>query len=289
MELTESIKAQYPFAGHFAHLGKHKMHYIDEGQGSVIVMVHGNPTWSFYYRHLIKELSKEYRVIALDHIGCGLSDKPQDYNYTLEQRVDDLGMLLNELGVIKYSLIVHDWGGAIGFGQAVKHPEQVENIVILNTAAFRSKRIPFTIGLCKMKYIGPWIVKNLNAFCYPATFMTTVKKLPKETKQAYLFPYRNSNNRVAISEFVQDIPLDEKHRSYAYLKNIEEKLPTLTGKKLIIWGGQDFCFNDEFFERWKEIYPDAKVEYFANAGHYVLEDEKEKALSSIKGFLKNEQ
>lgn len=292
MELTNNLKKHYPFQSNFLDLDGVNYHYVDEGpshkeDAPTIILVHGNPTWSFYYRNIISHLSKTFRVIAPDHIGCGLSDKPLDYNYTLEQRIKDLGTLVKFLDLKKYSMLVHDWGGAIGFGHAVDHSDQIEKIIILNTAAFRSKRIPFTIGLCKNKFFGPFIVKYFNAFCYPATFMTTEKKLSKDIKAGYLFPYQTPKTRVAISEFVQDIPMDPSHPSYQTLLNIENKLPNLKSDKLILWGGKDFCFNDEFFTKWREIYPEADYRYYGNAGHYVIEDEKDATLQEIDLFLGN--
>ncbi|MBT4790875.1 MAG: alpha/beta fold hydrolase [Halobacteriovoraceae bacterium] len=280
-------KVEYPFGHNFYELNNTKMHYVDEGQGDVVVMVHGNPTWSFYYRNLIKHLSKSFRVIAIDHIGCGLSDKPIDYNYTLEQRINDLTGLLFSLKLSKYSMVVHDWGGAIGFGHAVEHTQNIDKMIILNTAAFLSQEIPFSISLCKNKFFGPFIVKYLNAFCYPATFLSTEKKLSKVVKKAYLAPYSKPKLRQAISEFVQDIPLDKNHGSYDLLKQIESKLTDLSGKKLILWGGKDFCFNDHFFKKWQEIYPEAQYKYYEGAGHYILEDEKEDTLFLIEKFLKD--
>ena len=227
MELTNDLKELYPFKSNYFDINGSQYHYVDEGQGDkTIVMVHGNPTWSFYYRDIIKDLSKKYRVIAVDHFGCGLSDKPLDYEYTLENRISDLSKLISFLKLDKYSMIVHDWGGAIGFGHAVNNVESIEKMIILNTAAFRSKRIPFTINLCKLKHFGPFIVKYFNAFCYPATFMTTKRSLSPLEKKGYLFPYQGVGNREAISEFVQDIPLKEDHRSYNTLKEIEEKFIT---------------------------------------------------------------
>ncbi|MFT6633001.1 MAG: haloalkane dehalogenase [Bacteriovoracaceae bacterium] len=285
MVISEELKNLYPFKSNFLNLNDNQYHYVDEGTGPVIILVHGNPTWSFYYRDIIKELSKTYRVIVPDHMGCGLSDKPQNYKYTLEQRIIDLGKLVHHLALDKYSVLVHDWGGAIGFGHAVKHTESIEKMVILNTAAFRSKRIPFSIGLCKNKFFGSFLVKYLNGFCLPATFMTTEKPLDKLVKKGYLFPYSTPSNRIAISEFVQDIPLDESHQSYSTLKSIEENLSGLKGKKLILWGGKDFCFNDEFYNKWREIYPEAEFKYYENAGHYIIEDEKEDSLKMITEFL----
>jgi len=286
--IPDSLKKLYPFESNFHKIGEHNYHYLDEGKGEerdVIVLVHGNPTWSFYFRDIILELSKSHRVIAPDHIGCGLSDKPQNYNYTLNQRVNDLSSLMESLKIKKYSMLVHDWGGAIGFGHAVRHHDRIEKMIILNTGAFRSRRMPFSIRLCKNKFFGAFIVKYLNAFCYPATFMTTSKPLSKEVKAGYLYPYQNVKNRIAISEFVKDIPMDQNHRSYETLTEIEKQLPSLKGEKLILWGGNDFCFNDEFYNKWTKIYPEAQTKYYKNAGHYIIEDEKEDSIKMIKGFL----
>ena len=132
-----------------------KLHYIDEGSGEPIVMVHGNPTWSFYYRHLIDSLRDSYRVIVPDHIGCGLSDKPDDsrYRYTLSSRVDDLERLLDHLGLDRdLTLIMHDWGGMIGMAYAARHPERIARLVVSNTAAFHkpaSKPMPRALTICR--------------------------------------------------------------------------------------------------------------------------------------------
>lgn len=285
MELIKSIKAQYPFKSNFLKIEGHNYHYLDEGTGPVIVMVHGNPTWSFYYRNLILGLKDKFRVIVPDHMGCGLSDKPEEYDYTLERRIADLNTLLHSLEVKEYHMVVHDWGGAIGFGNAVLNEGELKKVVILNTAAFLSKKIPFTINLLKNKIWGPFAVRALNGFCFPATFMTTEKKLKPEVKEAYLFPYNNYKNRIAVSEFVQDIPMKENHRSYPKLKEVESKLKTLNSEKLILWGGKDFCFNDHFYHRWKSIYPEASFKYFEDAGHYVLEDKPEECLKEIRSFF----
>src|SRR5436305_2156201 len=125
-----------------------RLHYLDEGDGEPVVMVHGNPTWSFYYRHLVEALSPSHRVIVPDHIGCGLSDKPDDsrYAYTLASRVDDLEALLEHLGIVKdITLVVHDWGGMIGMVYATRHPKRIRRLVVLNTAGFhlpQAKRFP---------------------------------------------------------------------------------------------------------------------------------------------------
>ena len=285
MVIAKELKSIYPFESKYFEVGDHKLHYVDEGIGDVIFLIHGNPTWSFYYREIIKDLSTKYRVIALDHLGCGLSDKPDYYDYTLANRVHHLTNFINSFQLEKYSMMVHDWGGAIGFGHATNHASEIHKMIILNTAAFLSTKIPFSISLCKNKFFGKFLVESLNGFCFPATFMTTTKKLSPLVKSGYLAPYQNKKNRKAIYEFVKDIPLDSKHKSFDTLKTIESKLDLIQCPKLVLWGGRDFCFNDHFYRQWQSIYPDAKFKYYENAGHYVIEDEKSDTLQMINDFL----
>lgn len=283
---NSKLKDIYPFKSHFLKLkNDYNYHYVDEGEGSPVLMVHGNPTWSFYYRNLGNALKGNHRIVIPDHIGCGLSDKPQNFEYTLENHIENLKTLVKFLDLKNITLVVHDWGGAIGFGLATQMPELFSKIVILNTAAFHINRIPFTINLCKNKLFGRYIVKNWNAFAWPATFMATKKGLKDIEKKGYLLPYDNPANRIAVAEFVQDIPLKSNHRSYETLKNIERKLSLLKIPKMILWGGKDFCFNDLFFNKWKSIYPDAYYKYYKNAGHYILEDEKDDVIKNIQDFV----
>lgn len=238
-------------------------------------MVHGNPTWSYYYRHLIAHFRLSHRVIALDHMGCGLSDKPSDYSYCLAQHIENLESLLAHLGIGRFSLIVHDWGGAIGFGCAVQHLDQIDKIALMNTAAFRSTRLPWRIRLCRLPVIGEIIVRLFNGFAGPARYMAVVNKLTAETAGNYLAPYDSWNHRIAIARFVQDIPMDSSHSSYALLVEIENRLPLLRDQKtplLLLWGGKDFCFNDHFYNEWQRRFPEAESHYFSDGGHYVLED-----------------
>lgn len=280
------IKQEYPFKPKRLRLKNgHEISYLDEGQGPVILMLHGNPTWSFYYRNLVKHFAPNHRVIVPDHLGMGLSDQPQDFSYQLHQHVAHVEELLDALNIEKFSLIVHDWGGAIGFGVATLRPQAVERAVILNTAAFNAAEwIPKRIALCRAPLIGEPLVRGLNGFALPATFMTTVRPLSKMVRQAYLAPYSNWSARVAVARFVQDIPLNTYHPSYETLAAIEAALPALDFPKLILWGEKDFCFDMRFFERWKKIYPEAES-LVLPAGHYVLEDMPEQCAEAIEGFF----
>ena len=278
----------YPFSSHFAKIDGHRLHYLDEGSGPVIVMVHGNPTWSYYYRHLVSLLAPHFRVIVPDHIGCGLSDKPQEYPYRLADHIRNLQGLLTHLKVTTFSLIVHDWGGAIGMGVAGVSPEAVERIVVLNTGAFRSQRIPFRIRICRWPILGALIVRGLNGFAWPASFMAVTRRLAKDVAAAYLAPYDSWAHRVAVHGFVRDIPLDASHPSYQTLTAVEAGLEDLARRKipmLICWGGKDFCFNDHFYGEWCSRFPEADTLYLPEAGHYVLEDGLEQIRPRLKHFF----
>lgn len=285
-ELPEAIRSLYPFQSHWLDVPAGKMHYLDEGQGTPVLMVHGNPTWSFFYRNLVIGLRDEFRCIVPDHIGCGLSDKPQDFTYRLQDHIDHLITLVESLKLEKFHLVVHDWGGAIGTAVAEHFADKVQCIQVLNTAAFLSKVIPLRINVCRLPGVGEWWIRGFNAFAGAATFMAVTKPLPPAVKQGYLYPYNNYRNRIATHRFVKDIPLSSQHPSYAALEKIEAELPKLADKPMqICWGGRDFCFNDHFYEGWVKRFPKAMTHYFKDAGHYVLEDEAEACLSNIRKFF----
>ena len=267
------------------------MSYLDEGPRTdeAVLLLHGNPTWSFYYRDLVRALAPRVRCIAPDHVGMGLSAKPPDYDYSLATRIGDIEALVASLGLKRVHLVVHDWGGAIGFGWAVRHPEQVGAIAILNTAAFPSDRIPARISLCRQPLLGEWIVRGGNGFAWPATWMAMhARRLGTDEKRGYLFPYDSWANRIAVHRFVRDIPLEANHRSRATLEEIAHHLPDLAGRpQRILWGGRDFCFDDSFLARWRELFPQAEVDYQPQAGHYVLEDAGAAPRSRLETFLLN--
>ena len=287
MEITipQELKNEYPFQSHFINVDeKNQLHYIDEGAGPVIVMLHGNPTWSFFYRNLIKDLSKSHRVIVPDHIGCGLSSKPEDYQYTLINHINNVEKLLNHLNIEKFSLIVHDWGGAIGMGVATRAPQKIEKIVAMNTACFTSEDIPFRINILRND-LGEWMIRSMNAFALPATFMAVNKKLNPIVKKGFLLPYNNFHNRIATAKFVRDIPMDKTHQTYPTLKKIEEHLKDIKAPVLLLWGEKDFCFNMNFYKRWQDFFPEAKGISYPDASHYLLEDKYPEVSKEISNFL----
>lgn len=290
-QLPPDIRFEYPYASNNLTLPNGtKMHFVDEGAGPVVLMLHGNPTWSFYYRDLIRQLSASgYRCIAPDHIGCGLSDKPKDYNYTLAQRIEDIESLIDHLGIRQFSLILHDWGGAIGCGVAGRKPDAIEKLVLLNTGAFLTKRIPLRIAAIKLPYLGEAIIRGLNGFAGPATNMAAKIPLNPTVKRGMLWPYRCWADRVAIWNFVKDIPLHKRHPSYDTLAEVQTGLAKLVDKPVqLIWGAKDFCFNLHFHSRFQTYFPKAKSVVYPKFGHYILEDAGKDAWQKIEDFLNEE-
>ena len=287
--LPEWLAALHPFSLHTHRTSAGaRMAYVDEGPRGTeaVLMVHGNPTWSFYYRNVVKALSPHIRCIAPDHVGMGRSDKPQDYPYTLARRISDLSELVDELGLTRVHLLVHDWGGAIGLGWAGRHPDRVGRLCILNTGAFRSTRIPLRIALCKNRPFGTWLVRGLNGFAGPATRMAMGRRrLSPDDRRAYLWPHQDWHDRVAVDGFVKDIPMCARHPSYPTLLAVENGLSDLVDKPVrIVWGARDFCFNDTFLREFQRRFPNADT-HRLDAGHYVLEDGQPESIALVTRFL----
>ena len=275
------------------------MNYLDEGphDGEVVVMLHGNPSWSYYWRTLVAGLSdpaagKRYRCIVPDHIGMGLSDKPDDshYEYTLQSRVDDVAALLRHLGITgPVTLAVHDWGGMIGFGWALSHAAQVKRLVITNTAAFpmpATKKMPWQIALGRDWMIGEWIIRGFNAFSAGASWIGVERRMPAEVRRAYVSPYDTWANRIATIRFMQDIPLGPQDKAWSLLEAAGKALPSFADRPAFLgWGLKDFVFDRHFLERFRADLPQAEVHAFDDAGHYVLEDRHEVLVPAIRRFL----
>jgi haloalkane dehalogenase len=287
-------RALYPFASHFLDVGDGvRLHYLDEGHGPPVVMLHGNPTWSFYYRNLVSALRDRYRCVVPDHVGCGLSDKPPDgrYPYSLERRVADLTALLDRLRLDRdVTLILHDWGGMIGTAWATRFPERVKRLVVLNTAAFhmpKSKRLPLSLWVGRNTVLGALLIRGLNLFCRAAArWCVTRRPLPPAVRRMYLAPYDSWAHRVAVLRFVQTIPLRPVDPGYDIVTATERRLSLLRDRPVLVcWGMRDFVFDADFLAAWEEHFPDAKVHRYADAGHYVLEDADEEIGLRVEEFL----
>ncbi len=256
-------------------------------------MVHGNPTWSYYWRHLVLALMHDHRCIVPDHVGMGLSDKPRNtaYTFSLAQRIDDLDALMSHLGnPSRITLVVHDWGGAIGLGWACRHPGRIARIIVTNTAAFpmpAGKKLPWLLHLGRNSRLGAWLISRHNAFARGAIVVALKKrKLTRAEAAAYIEPYAQPGDSLATLRFVQDIPLLPSDRGFDILQATAHGLPRFGGLPILLgWGLRDFVFDHHFLETFKRIWPKAEVHTYPDAGHYVIEDERAALIAAIRRFI----
>ena len=291
---TPAWRNEYPFESNFLSTGAtgHRINYVDHGPkspiGGPVLFVHGNPTWSFYYRNLIKAVGEKHRAIALDNLGCGLSDKPADYDYCLQNHIDNACRLIDHLDLQNVTLVAHDWGGAIGMGALQARKDRFKRIVLFNTATFPPTYCPLRIRVCRWPIVGKIGLQGFNLFAKAAVTMATERPggLPKEIADGMLAPYNNWNNRVATYGFVKDIPLNKRHKTWSVLETMESRLKEFADWPIMLmWGMKDWCFRPECLERFQSHWPNAEVHEMEEAGHYVVEDEKDRAVEALVKFL----
>ena len=291
---------EYPFSPRRIELRPGiSMSYLDEGprDADVVVMLHGNPSWSYYWRHLVLGLRDQYRCIVPDHVGMGLSDRPDDaadasprYDYTLQARVDDLATLLDRLGITgPVTLAVHDWGGMIGFGWALSHLSQVRRLVILNTAAFplpAAKAMPWQLSLGRDSRVGGFLIRAFNLFARGAAWLGSERRLPAAVRRAYIAPYDGWRNAISTLRFMQDIPLREGDPAWSLVAEAGRRLHEFADRPVFIgWGLRDFVFDRHCLDGFRSALPQAEVHAFDDANHYVLEDKHEVLVPAIRAFL----
>ncbi len=287
MDESPSWLDEYPFKSHYLEADGYRYHFLDEGEGDPVLMVHGNPTWSFYWRRLVLALSPRQRAIAVDHLGCGLSDKPLDYPYRLEDHVANLAGLVQELDLQNITLVVHDWGGPIGLSAALQLQERIGRLVILNTGAFPPPSIPLRIRCCRIPLLGNFMVRRLNLFARMALKMATHRKqLSKPARDGLLSPYDSYANRIAIARFIEQIPSSPGHPNWQLLCSLEKQLQGLSNiPTRIIWGMKDWCFTPDCLDHLMEIFPHADVTRLEDVGHYVMEENPDRVIQLVSEFL----
>ncbi|OKL41420.1 alpha/beta fold hydrolase [Pontibacter flavimaris] len=276
----------YPFAHHTLDLPAGKMHYVDEGAGDPIVFVHGTPTWSFVWRQQIKSLSRAYRCIAPDHLGFGLSEKPAALAYTPEAHADNLEQLINHLQLKNITLVVHDFGGPVGLRYALRHPENVKNLVILNTWMW---------GLAaesSMMKISRFMAGGVGRFLYlQLGFSAKVllpqgyhegKHLTKDIKRHYQKPLSTAASRQGTWQFAK--ALHDSGPYFAELWQQRERLRSIN--KLILWGEKDKLLPLHLLATWEQEFPEAKVIKY-KAGHFVQEERGGEVADAIRSFIES--
>ncbi|MDL2260432.1 alpha/beta fold hydrolase [Deltaproteobacteria bacterium OttesenSCG-928-K17] len=269
------------------------LHYLDEGSGPPVIMVHGNPTWSFFWRHLIKALSPSYRCLVPDHMGMGLSSRPAaaDYGFRLADRAADLAALAEHWQLDRPAhLIVHDWGGPIGLTWAAEHPEMVASITVMNsgTRVPADYRLPLKLAVFKaFAPLGSLLAEKLNLFVWGTAVFGVVNALAPEVRAGFMAPYKNPAHRLAVARFVEDIPMSPGHPSFDLLARTDNRLDRLLAEKplALVWGLKDFVFNRRVYLDWQERFPQAQSLVLPEAGHYLMEDEPDRVCEFTSNFL----
>lgn len=292
---ASSWAREYPFASHFLDVGDGNgqgplwLHYLDEGpkDAPVLLFLHGNPTWSFIWRRPIARLRDRFRCIAPDHMGMGLSDRPHPWPYTLASHARNVEKLLDHLGIKRFALVCHDWGGMIGMTVATRREHAYAGAVVMNTAAFLGK-LPFSIATVRIPVFGKLAALGFNAFARVALMRCVRKRenLTPEVRAAYLAPYQTPRDRIGTLRFVEDVPQKAAHPTWDLVVETDKRLKQLQDRPmLILWGERDFCFTPLFREAWQARFLDAEVHTFADASHYLFEEEPDAMVAHMERFL----
>lgn len=275
-----------PFQSRFVSVAGYRMHYIDEGSGPVVLCLHGNPTWCFLYRNVIRELRSSFRVIAPDFLGCGLSDRTPGVRFKAIDRINQLEEFVTALGLTTFSMLMHDWGGPLGTGFMLRRLDSIERIIYLNTTLTETESLPPIIKLAAMPVVGKLLTRHTATFVKLTTSMGAYKRLTPDVKEGYLAPYATRRQRDAIWDFVDDIPFDTSHPTHSQMVDIAAGLPEVARKPVkIIWGLRDPCFHREMLSKVAAHFPQADILEIADASHLVLDDAPQMAIPAIKEFL----
>ena len=274
---------EYPFDSNYFHTEIGKMHYIDEGEGNPIVFVHGNPSWSFQFRNVIKKLSKDYRCIAPDLIGFGLSDKPANWSYLPKDQASILDEFLESLNLVDGTMVVGDWGGPIGLSYVINHPDRIKNLVITNTWLWSVKNDWYYQMFSKFVGgpIGKLLINQRNFFARDILRMASGRKPSKEVHLHYLKPLEKKEERLGSWVFPREVVV-----SYECLDSLWEKRSAIKEKNtLLAWGMKDIAFREKELKRWMELFPHAKVVKYPAAGHFVAEEEPEQLINGMLNLI----
>ena len=287
---NETFGGTWPYAPKFFEHDGIKLHYVDEGDGDPIVMLHGNPTWGYLYRNFIPALSQSNRCVVPDYMGFGKSDKPLDKPYTLAKHTENFTALMDELDLKDITLVMQDWGGPIALGYGVQHVDRIKRLVILNTWAFRipeGTQLAPLLELFRQPHVGEAMVQGMNMFVEGFLPAGIYHKEKLETfMPAYRAPFPDWNSRIGTLEFPRDISVGDGQRSSATMGNVQDDLGKINVPTTIIWGMQDPAIPPPLIDAWKGVYPHAEEHRIETASHFLQEDEPERIVELIQDFLK---
>ncbi|MBU2488757.1 MAG: alpha/beta fold hydrolase [Proteobacteria bacterium] len=279
----------------------HRMNYVDEGEGETLLMLHGNPTWSYLYRHMIADLKKDFRCVALDHLGYGLSDKPRDGDYSMEAHIRRLGVFVEKLGLERVTLICQDWGGIIGLSYAARNKERFSRLIPMNTTGFlphspeefikclKAWAFPYLWSF-KTPILGKKMAMDWNIFLTAGMRLgthNTRRMMTQKAMAGYLYPFQRKEDRTAIMKSVRQVPMGPMDKVWWLLRRTEKELAGWNVRTRVIWGMKDPVFVPWFIEKFEEILPNhAPTLKIPTAGHFLQDDEPELIILGIREFLR---
>jgi haloalkane dehalogenase len=287
----ETFTETYPFAPHYAQINGFAMHYADEGQGEPVLMLHGDPTWGYLYRQFIPALARDHRCIVPDHMGMGKSEVVSDPTRShLRQHIDNLDALVLRLDLRAITLVAHDWGGPVGLGMAVRQPERIKRLVLMNTWAFApwpGGPLPRMLSIIRSERGEAFVLKR-NGYLEPAITGTTnyPERLTETAMDAYRAPFPTPESRIAMLYWSRDIPVQETDRSFATMRRIEDGLSRFAATPtLLIWGMCDPVLPPSVLHHWQRVLPHAQTVAIEDASHFLQEDAPERIVDAIATFI----
>lgn len=295
LPLIEGIRDKWPFAARYLRVNGWRMHYIDEGAGDPVVLLHGNPTWGFLYRDVIPPLLKAgRRLIVPDMIGFGLSEKPaREQAHSLDGHIANLTSLVRQLDLRRATIVCHDWGGPTGLGFAMSNSERVHSLVVMSTwawpsppAEFHTRRFPWLTMHAPL--VGPYLLGRHNSLAHRGIYLSVVNrdKFRREAQAAYDLVMPDREARLLTWAWPRWIPLDDQARAYAQFAWLEAELAKSTLPTLIIWGREDAVFDAETFaQQFKGLLPHADGPHMVTGGHFLQEDSGAEIAGLIAAFL----
>ncbi len=275
----------FPFKSNYFKIDEGKIHYVDEGDGPVIVFSHGTPEWSFSYRHLIKELSQEYRCIALDHFGFGLSDKPAEADYSIQKQSQRFEKFIDHLGLTNINLVCNDFGLSIALSAAIQNPDRISKICISNGWMWSLKNEPHFAqpGKLLQGWLGDFLYRHLN---FPIKVMLPQaygdkSKFTRQIKQHFEFPFEKKKDRNATIAYAREILNAGQwwEEQWNQLGKLDQK------SFLIFWGMKDKFVRECELQRWQSRLKHYQLIALPHAGHFVHEEEPERMIQELRQFF----
>ena len=288
--LNGDFGGTFPFEARFQNAGDCTLHYVDEGprDAAPVLFVHGNPTWSYFWRRPIARLSEQgHRCIAFDQMGFGRSDKPPHLAaYSLRRHVDNALALIDALDLSDVTLVGHDWGGPVGAGAMLERSERLRRLVLMNTWAWELPSfLPPFVREFRTEGLGEILALGGNLFVESIPGGMARRDADPQMMAAYRAPFPDYWSRAGTLAFQREIPLTERDRSAPLMASIHEGLGALACPVLLVWGMRDPVFQPVFLDMWRELFPDAEAVQIEEASHFLVEDRPDEVTGAIERFL----